>query len=197
VDKHLELADRWFEAWDHGDVDGLLRIAHPDIEVIPENPLMPRLPGVRFVGHVGLRTLAFWSYENYPGLRVEERAIREARGEIAAAATYVLDDTTSPVTKRHTDTLFDVEQGLLRRVRVFQRGSPAGQVAEVQALLTPREREVFQLLGEGMTAPQIAAELFITPATVRTHVQNGLQRLGARTRVQAILIAMKHGEIEA
>jgi DNA-binding CsgD family transcriptional regulator len=63
-------------------------------------------------------------------------------------------------------------------------------------MLTPREREVFQLLARGRTAPEIAAELFISPATVRTHVQNGVGRLGAKTRVEAISIAMKNGEIE-
>jgi DNA-binding CsgD family transcriptional regulator/ketosteroid isomerase-like protein len=197
VDTRTAIVDRWFGAWDQRDIDELLRIAHPDIEVIPENPLLPQLPGTSFRGHVGLRTLALLSFEDYPRLRVDESAIRDARGVIAASAAFVLDEASRPVTKRHTDTLFDVRLGLIRRAWVFPRGSPKLQAAQAGSVLTPREREVFQLLARGMTAPQIAAELFIAPATVRTHVQNGIGRLGAKTRVQAILIALNQGEIEA
>jgi DNA-binding CsgD family transcriptional regulator len=116
---------------------------------------------------------------------------------IAGSAAFVLDEASTPVTKRDTDTLFDVQLGLIRRARVFQRGSLRLQAAQAGSVLTAREREVFQLVARGMTAPQIAAELRIAPATVRTHVQNGIGRLGAKTRVQAILIALNHGEIEA
>jgi DNA-binding CsgD family transcriptional regulator len=196
LDSHVALIERWFAAWDQHDVDELLRVAHPDIEVIPENPLLPKLPGASFRGHVGLRTLALWSFENYPRLRVETSRLQGVRGVTAASATFVVDDTSTPVIKRHTDTLFDVELSRIRRARVFLRGSQALRAAQAEPALTPREREVFQLLARGMTAPQIAVELLIAPATVRTHVQNGVARLGARTRAHAILIAMKHGEIE-
>lgn len=197
MDARTALVERWFAAWDQQDVDELLRIAHPDIEVVPENPLLGRLPGTSFRGHVGLRTLALLSFEDYPRLRVEASTIREVRGVIAGSAAFVLDEASTPVTKRDTDTLFDVQLGLIRRARVFQRGSLRLQAAQAGSVLTAREREVFQLVARGMTAPQIAAELRIAPATVRTHVQNGIGRLGAKTRVQAILIALNHGEIEA
>jgi DNA-binding CsgD family transcriptional regulator/ketosteroid isomerase-like protein len=197
LDARTALVECWFAAWDEQDIDGLLRIAHPDIEVIPENPLLARLPGTSFRGHVGLRTLALVSFEDYPRLRVEASTIREVRGVIAGSAAFVLDEASTPVTKWDTDTLFDVQLGLIRRARVFQRGSLRLQAAQAGSVLTAREREVFQLVARGMTAPQIAAELRIAPATVRTHVQNGIGRLGAKTRVQAILIALNHGEIEA
>lgn len=61
--------------------------------------------------------------------------------------------------------------------------------------LTEREREVFRLLALGFNAPEIADRLFLSPATVRTHVQNGIARLGAETRVQAIALALTRGEI--
>jgi len=63
-------------------------------------------------------------------------------------------------------------------------------------VLTAREREVFQLLAKGMTSPEIATELVLSPATVRTHVQNGVVRLGAKTRLQAVSMAVKRGEIQ-
>jgi DNA-binding NarL/FixJ family response regulator len=61
--------------------------------------------------------------------------------------------------------------------------------------LTPREREIFQLLAMGYNAPEIAERLVLSVATVRTHVRNGIERLGAKTRIQAIALALTHGEI--
>ena len=61
--------------------------------------------------------------------------------------------------------------------------------------LTDREREVLELLAAGLNAPEIAERLVLSPATVRTHVQNAMGRLGARTRVQAIVLALARGEI--
>jgi DNA-binding CsgD family transcriptional regulator len=64
------------------------------------------------------------------------------------------------------------------------------------ALLTPREREIFRLLALGYKGPEIADKLFLSPATVRTHVQNGIDRMGAKTRVQALAMAVRSGELE-
>jgi DNA-binding NarL/FixJ family response regulator len=64
------------------------------------------------------------------------------------------------------------------------------------ALLSPREREVMTLLAKGLTGPQIAERLGISPETVRTHVDNAMQRLEARTRVHAIARALYHGLID-
>ena len=49
------------------------------------------------------------------------------------------------------------------------------------------------LLAEGLNGPEIADRLFISPATVRTHVENAMQKLEARTRVHAIAIALRQG----
>jgi PAS domain S-box-containing protein len=68
--------------------------------------------------------------------------------------------------------------------------------AEPRAL-TAREREVLGLLAKGLTARQVADRLVLSPATVRTHVQNAVSRLGAATRVQAIAISIARGEIES
>lgn len=61
--------------------------------------------------------------------------------------------------------------------------------------LTNREREVLTLLALGDTGEQIARELFISPETVRTHVQHARQKLGATTRGHAIALALVAGEI--
>ncbi|MGP4966621.1 response regulator [Glutamicibacter ardleyensis] len=59
--------------------------------------------------------------------------------------------------------------------------------------LTPREREVFGLIAEGRSNPEIAEQLFLSEATVKTHVGHILAKLGARDRVQAVVIAYQTG----
>ncbi len=59
-----------------------------------------------------------------------------------------------------------------------------------------REREVLALLARGATDAQIALELELSPATVQTHVRNAKAKLGARTRAQAVALALVSGLID-
>ncbi len=61
--------------------------------------------------------------------------------------------------------------------------------------LTPREREVLTLLALGRSGEEVAEELFISPETVRTHVQHLRSKLGATTRGHAIALALTRGQI--
>jgi two-component system, NarL family, response regulator len=61
--------------------------------------------------------------------------------------------------------------------------------------LTKREREILRLLADGYSYDQVAKELFISPETVRTHVGNAVQKLGVRTRMQAVATALRRGLI--
>ncbi|MEV8267789.1 response regulator transcription factor [Microbacterium sp. NPDC076911] len=63
----------------------------------------------------------------------------------------------------------------------------------VSVPLTEREAEVLQLLAQARSNAEIAAALFIGEATVKTHVSNILQKLGARDRVAAVVYAHRHG----
>jgi DNA-binding NarL/FixJ family response regulator len=61
--------------------------------------------------------------------------------------------------------------------------------------LTPREHEVFALMGRGRTNTEIARELYLSETTVKTHVVDVLAKLGLRDRVQAVVRAFESGLI--
>ena len=62
---------------------------------------------------------------------------------------------------------------------------------------TARERQILSMLAAGDTDVQIAGKLELSPATVQTHVRNAKAKLGARTRAQAVAMALRDGLITA
>ncbi|MEZ5175548.1 MAG: LuxR C-terminal-related transcriptional regulator [Acidimicrobiia bacterium] len=58
-------------------------------------------------------------------------------------------------------------------------------------VLTPREREVLELLTEGLDGPTIAERLFLSQATVRNHIQHILNKLGVHSRAEAVAYALR------
>lgn len=84
-----------------------------------------------------------------------------------------------------------VTRRLLARVAGTRR-DPVRPPASVQAL-TLREREVLALVGRGLNNAGIAARLFITPLTAKTHVSRIMGKLGARDRSQLVVLAYESG----
>jgi DNA-binding NarL/FixJ family response regulator len=61
--------------------------------------------------------------------------------------------------------------------------------------LSNREREVLDLLAQGLTGEQVAERLVLSAETVKTHIRNAMSKLEAHTRVHAIAIALREGYI--
>jgi DNA-binding NarL/FixJ family response regulator len=80
--------------------------------------------------------------------------------------------------------------GLLHDL-VQQRRRADEETSRVDAL-SRREREVLELLAEGMGQVEIAAVLVISPQTARTHIQNVISKLGVHSRVEAVALAREH-----
>ena len=62
-------------------------------------------------------------------------------------------------------------------------------------ILTPREREVFELLIQNKSSKQIADELFISEKTVRNHISNVMQKLDVKGRAMAVIELIRMDEI--
>jgi DNA-binding NarL/FixJ family response regulator len=84
-----------------------------------------------------------------------------------------------------------VSTELLARLLSRMRGDRGGHAAD----LTAREREILQLIAEGLTNAAIARRLFISVNTVRNHVQSLLAKLGAHSKLEALSVAVRDGLI--
>lgn len=73
--------------------------------------------------------------------------------------------------------------------------SPVAEIGPVPTL-TPRQSEVLRLLGEGLTTQQMAERMGLATETVRNHVRGVLAHLGARSRLEAVLLGHRYGLLE-
>jgi DNA-binding NarL/FixJ family response regulator len=69
------------------------------------------------------------------------------------------------------------------------------RATQTQKSLSKREREIMDLLAQGLTGEQVAERLYLSPETIKTHIRNAMSKLEANTRVHAIAIALREGYI--
>jgi DNA-binding NarL/FixJ family response regulator len=82
-----------------------------------------------------------------------------------------------------------------RVIEEFSRTKAAPKPPDELATLTDREREVLLLLARGLSNAELAAQLFVSEATIKTHVARLLMKLRLRDRVQAVVYAYERGII--
>jgi DNA-binding NarL/FixJ family response regulator len=83
--------------------------------------------------------------------------------------------------------------GVTRRLIEEFAARPASGSAHLLTPLTAREREVLARVAHGLTNTQIAEELFMSPATVKTHVNRMMAKLAAHDRAQLVVLAYESG----
>jgi DNA-binding NarL/FixJ family response regulator len=121
-------------------------------------------------------------------------------GALSAGASGFLLKRTKPeelIAAIHTLAAGDslLSPSVTRRVVERMAGQPVFDPAAARRLaqLTPREREVLELISHGMSNSEIAAAFVIEESTVKTHVKRILMKLHLRDRVQAVIFAYESG----
>ena len=121
-------------------------------------------------------------------------------GALSAGASGFLLKRTRPedlIAAIHTIAAGDalLSPPVTRRVveRMAGQAMPDSRVAARLGELTPREREVLELIARGLSNSEIAAAFFIEESTVKTHVRRILMKLHLRDRVQAVIFAYESG----
>jgi DNA-binding NarL/FixJ family response regulator len=88
-------------------------------------------------------------------------------------------------------------KGLIGRLLAQPSDGPADLVGADLDVLTEREREVVALVAHGLTNDDIAARLYVSPLTAKTHVNRAMTKLGVRDRAQLVVIAYRTGLVRA
>jgi DNA-binding NarL/FixJ family response regulator len=112
--------------------------------------------------------------------------LKDTRPDDLVAAIHAVASGDAVVSPRLTAKLIEIAAPHLG---MRHRGDAAAALAE----LSPREREIFVLIGRGETNGEIAAALHVSESTVKAHVGKVLQKLELRNRVQAVIRAYELG----
>ncbi len=113
-----------------------------------------------------------------------------SRGLESGAKGYVLKEAP------HETLLRAIEKVASGEGFVDPALMPAFLTGKDDDTLTTREREILQLLADGMSNAEVAAKLFISQETVKSHVRHILAKLEADTRTQAVAIALREAIID-
>ncbi len=173
-------------------VDGARRLA-PDVVLMDVR--MPDLDGIAATRELsrtapGAKVLILTTFEQddyiFGALRAGASGflLKRTRPEELIAAVHTVaagDSLLSPsVTRRVID-------------RMAQQPTPELSDHAILDRLTPRERDVLELIARGLSNREIAAALVVEESTIRTHVKRILMKLGLRDRVQAVILAYETG----
>lgn len=187
------MLDQWFDAINRQDVEALCELADPEIEVVPLETSETAPPGTTYHGHDGLRTIMGASFKRFPKLRLKYSAPEPSGANVSVDLDWVLDDGVGPPRTRSAGCLYRIAHGRVLRLRAIEDGRPLSvrHTTSRADALSRREREVLSMIAGGQTIAEIAADLVLSPFTVRTHVRNAKDKLRARTTAHAVAIALE------
>jgi DNA-binding NarL/FixJ family response regulator len=178
------------EAADGGEAIELARTAEPDVVLMDIR--MPGIDGVaattQITSQERTRVLILTTFD------LDEYIYATLR---AGASGFLLKDTPpaellAAIRIVAAGDALPAPSVTRKLIREFARQSPASPRAALD-VLTDRERDVLAMVARGLSNAEIAAELFISLATVKTHVSRLLTKLTARDRAQLIVIAYESG----
>lgn len=141
-------------------------------------------------------------------------ALRETR--VLILTTFELDEYVAQALRAGASGFLGKDVGpeeLLRSIRIVAAGDallsptatrtliarylarPESRISAAESLevLTAREREVVAMVAQGLSNEEIAEKMYVSPLTVRTHVQRAMSKLGVQNRAQLVVIAFQSG----
>jgi two-component system nitrate/nitrite response regulator NarL len=167
-----------------------IRRLAPDVAILDEN--MPGLLGnevMQAISRDGLATRVVMlsaSIESAVVFRAVANGVSAYLTKDSDRATIC--DAVAAVARGQTVLAPQVQAGLAGEVRLREH--------ESRPALSPREHEILELTANGLSAPDIARDLQISAATVKTHLRNIYEKLGVSERAAAVAEAMRRGLLE-
>lgn len=117
-------------------------------------------------------------------------------GVIEGAAGYLVKDAEREEICAAVEAVARGEAVLASQAQTALAAGLRMRDADTRPAISDREREVLRLTAEGLSAPQIGAHLHLSPATVKTHLQNVYEKLGVSDRAAAVAAALRMGLLE-
>jgi DNA-binding NarL/FixJ family response regulator len=182
------------EAANGAEAIDVARRTQPD--VILMDVRMPVLDGIEATRRIcsdpdlaGIRVLILTTFEE------DEYVVQALR---AGASGFIGKGTETDELMRAIRTVHDGEALLSPKatrglIDLYVSPVPSTEIPEQLAVLTDREREVLLLVAKGLSNDEIATQLFISPATAKTHVNRTMAKLLAHDRAQLVIIAYECG----
>ena len=186
------------EASDGAEAIRMVDLLDPDVVLMDVR--MPGVGGIEatrtlHASHPDTRVLVLTTYDRdefaFGALQAGAAGflLKNTRPDELVAAVRTVNSGDAVVSPRVTSKLIEVA------VPHLGAGSPEADADAALGALSEREREVFVLIGRGLTNAEIAQELFLSESTVKAHVGRVLAKLGAATRVQAVIRAYELGVV--